>query len=258
MAALVNVEDVEGVRVLTLCRPEKLNALSHDMMLELVQCVEDAVACLEVGCIVLTGAGRAFCAGGDLRDGGSHGHIQPASQALGTRTEQSIDRLRHFARIPFLLHEAPKVTIAMINGPVAGAGIGLAGACDLRFAAESAVFVPGFDRIGAGGDFGSTWFWSKILGTGKAREMFLLGEKIDAKMALEKGIYTRLYDGNELLRETMTIAKKIAAGPLTGFRYMKRNLNNAEDWAFEAALDSETTNMSLSSFAAASISKVTA
>src|SRR3546814_9031448 len=102
--------------------------------------------------------------------------------------------MRGFMETARLLHEMPKPTIAMVNGPVAGAGIGIAGACDLRFASRSASFLTAFDRIGAGGDFGSTWFWTKILGTGAAREMFLLDENLSAEETFAKGTYTRLLD----------------------------------------------------------------
>src|SRR5690606_33276493 len=129
------------------------------------------------------------------------------------------------------------------NGPVAGAGIGIAGACDLRFAGESATFLAAFDRIGAGGDFGSSWFWSKIVGTGVAREIFFLSEKYTAEQAFAKGIYTRLFPDAELRAATLAVAHKLADGPRMGYRYMKANLNMAEDGAFEAALDHEALNM---------------
>jgi len=143
----------------------------------------------------------------------------------------------------------------MVNGPVAGAGIGIAGACDLRFAARSASFLTAFDRIGGGGDFGSTWFWTKIVGTGVARELFLLGEKLSGEEAFAKGLYTRLFDDAVLAEETMKAARRLTDGPRMGYRYMKANLNNAEDWAFEAALDAEALNMTLSTQATAQIWK---
>jgi 2-(1,2-epoxy-1,2-dihydrophenyl)acetyl-CoA isomerase len=155
----------------------------------------------------------------------------------------------------YLLHEMGKPTIAMVNGPVAGAGIGLAGACDLRFAGESASFVAAFDRIGGSGDFGSTWFWTKILGSGAARELLMLGEKLTAAQALAKGIYTRVFPDADLLKATLAQARKFADGPRMGWRYMKANLNLAEDAAFEAALDQEALNMGLSTAATAIIFK---
>ena len=154
-----------------------------------------------------------------------------------------------------LLHEMGKPTIAMVNGPVAGAGIGIAGACDLRLAGESATFLSAFDRIGGSGDFGSTWFWTKILGTAKARELFFMGEKLDAKSALDFGLYTRLFTDDVLRDETLKVAKRLATGPRMGWRYMKDNLNNAEDGVFEQHLDQESLYMGLSTQAAGRIYK---
>jgi len=169
--------------------------------------------------------------------------------------EQGFTRLRGFMETSRMLHEMGKPTIAMVNGPVAGAGIGIAGACDLRFAAASATFLSAFDRIGGSGDFGSTWFWTKILGSGAARELFFLGESLTAEQALRKGVFTRVFPDAELREATLAVARKLAAGPRMGWRYMKANLNLAEDAAFEAALDHEALNMGLSTSATAAIYK---
>jgi 2-(1,2-epoxy-1,2-dihydrophenyl)acetyl-CoA isomerase len=252
--AEVLVENDGGVRVITMNRPDRLNALTPSIMVPLADACADAARDPSVGCVVMTGAGRGFCSGGDTKERLSNQNI-PANAEIGSRTEQGFVRLRGFMETPRLLHEMPKPTIAMVNGPVAGAGIGIAGACDLRFAAESATFLTAFDRIGASGDFGSTWFWTKILGTGVARELFFLGEKLTAAEALAKGIYTRLFADDALRTATMAAAHRLADGPRMGFRYMKANLNMAEDAAFEAALDHEALNMTLSTQAAGAIWK---
>lgn len=249
----VLVDNDGGVRVLTLNRPDRLNAFGEQIMGELADATADAARDPSVGCVVVTGAGRGFCAGGDLKDGG--GRPGPTDPGRGGPVEQSFTRLRGFVETSRLLHEMPKPTIAMVNGPVAGAGIGVAGACDLRFAGESATFVSAFDRIGAGGDFGSSWFWTQILGTGKAREIFFLSEKLTGAEAFAKGIYTKLFPDESLREETMKIAHKLADGPRMGYRYMKANLNMAEDAQFEAALDHEVLNMGLSTSATARIHK---
>lgn len=251
-AALVLTEDIGGVRKITLNRPDRLNALNEAIMADLVEAVSDAAAENSVGCVVLTGAGRGFCSGGDIKRKRPETII---SRELGGRVEQSHARLRGEFESARLLHEMPKPTIAMINGPVAGAGIGLAGACDLRFAAKSATFLSAFDRIGASGDFGATWFWTKILGAGKARELFFMGEKFDAPSALAFGLYTRVFDEESLEVETLKVAERLAGGPRMGWRYMKRNLNFAEDGQFEAHLDQESLFMALSVQATASIYK---
>jgi 2-(1,2-epoxy-1,2-dihydrophenyl)acetyl-CoA isomerase len=251
----VLVDNQGGVRVITLNRPDRLNALTGSIMAPLADACADAARDASVGCVVVTGAGRGFCAGGDIKAGGADKAAVEANNASGSRTEQGFARLRGFMETARLLHEMPKPAIAMVNGPVAGAGIGIAGACDLRFAGRSASFLSAFDRIGASGDFGSTWFWTKILGTGVARELFLLGEKLTADEAFAKGIYTRLFDDPDLVGETMKVAHRLADGPRMAFRYMKANLNTAEDAAFEAALDHEALNMTLSTQAAGAIWK---
>ena len=253
MSDEVIIENEGGVRIFILNRPERLNALTGSIMAPLADACADASRDASVGCLVVTGAGRGFCAGGDLKEGGADKAIVPANPDSGSRSEQSFVRLRGFMETSRLLHEMPKPTIAMVNGPVAGAGIGIAGACDLRFAGRSASFLTAFDKIGAGGDFGSTWFWSRIVGTGVARELFLLGEKLTGEEAYAKGLYTRLLADADLRAETLRAAHRLADGPRMGFRYMKQNLNNAEDWAFEAQLDAEALNMGLSTQATAMI-----
>lgn len=249
----VLIDDEGGVRIIILNRPDRLNALTGSIMAPLADACADAARDPAVGCVVVTGAGRGFCAGGDLKEGGADKAVVAANAGSGSRTEQGFARLRGFMETARLLHEMGKPTIAMVNGPVAGAGIGIAGACDLRFAGKSASFLTAFDRIGAGGDFGSTWFWSRIVGTGVARELFLLGEKLTGEEAFAKGLYTRLFDDEVLRTETLKAAHRLADGPRMGFRYMKANLNNAEDFAFEAALDAEALNMTLSTSATAMI-----
>jgi len=252
MSQEILIENEGGVRSIILNRPERLNALTDSIMAPLVDATADAARDPSVGCVVVTGAGRGFCSGGDIKND------RPpivVDEGRGGRAEQGQTRLRAFMEAARLLHEMPKPTIAMVNGPVAGAGIGIAGACDLRFAADSATFLSAFDRIGASGDFGSTWFWTKILGTGKARELFVLGEKLDAQECLKQGIYTRVFSDAALREETLKVAKRLADGPRMAWRYMKANLNLAEDGQFEAALDQEALYMGLSTHASAQIYK---
>lgn len=252
MSQEILIENEGGVRIIILNRPERLNALTDSIMAPLVDATADAARDPSVGCVVVTGAGRGFCSGGDIKND------RPpivVDEGRGGRAEQGHTRLRNFMETAKLLHEMPKPTIAMVNGPVAGAGIGIAGACDLRFAAESATFLSAFDRIGASGDFGSTWFWTKILGTGKARELFILGEKLDAQECLKQGIFTRVVGDASLREETLKVAKRLADGPRMAWRYMKANLNLAEDGQFESVLDQEALYMGLSTHASAQIHK---
>jgi 2-(1,2-epoxy-1,2-dihydrophenyl)acetyl-CoA isomerase len=242
----VLVENQGGVRIITLNRPDRLNALQPSILTPLAEATAAAASDSSVGCVVVTGAGRGFCSGGDLR---SDRAFKAPDAERGSHIEQVSAELRGFMETARLLHEMPKPTIAMINGPVAGAGTGIAGACDLRIAGESAVFLTSFDRVGGSGDFGATWFWTKIVGTGKARELFMLGEKLDAATAHAQGLYTRLVPDADLRAETLKIAHRLADGPRMAWRYMKANLNLAEDGQFEAALDQEALFMRLSMMA---------
>jgi 2-(1,2-epoxy-1,2-dihydrophenyl)acetyl-CoA isomerase len=250
---VVLVQNESGVRIITLNRPDRLNALDQQLMTDLADAVADAARDTSVGCVVVTGAGRGFCAGGDLKGGAGEPMVVDAEK--GSRIEQAVAQLTAHVEASRLLHTMPKPTIAMINGPVAGAGIGIAGACDLRFAGQSATFLSGFDRIGASGDYGSTWFWTRIVGTGVAREIMFLSDKLSAEEAFAKGLYTRLFPDDQLQGETLKVARRLADGPRMGHRYMKANLNAAEDQSFEAALDGEIVNMVLSTSAAGAIFK---
>jgi 2-(1,2-epoxy-1,2-dihydrophenyl)acetyl-CoA isomerase len=242
MSDTVLLEVADGVAVVILNRPDRLNAFNAEIMETLLGVVQRVAEDPEVGCLVVTGAGRGFCAGGDTKDGG-------ARRAEGTPPHPELTAgatLRRNAETSRLLREMPKPTIAMINGPVAGAGIGLAGSCDLRFAGASATFLSAYANIGAAGDYGATYVWPKILGAAKAREMFLLGEKFDAPQALAFGLYNRVFADESLREETLKIARRLAAGPRSGWAYMKQNLNASEDESFMRHLDRESLNMGLS------------
>ncbi|MDB5425403.1 MAG: naphthoate synthase [Phenylobacterium sp.] len=243
MSETVLLETVDGVGVVTLNRPDRLNAFNGEIMEALLETLQAAASDPAVGCVVVTGAGRGFCAGGDTKDGGqrrAEGAPPPPPELVRGAG------LRRNAEASRLLREMPKPTIAMVNGPVAGAGIGVAGSCDLRFAAASATFLSAYANIGAAGDYGATYVWPKILGAAKAREIFLLGEKFDAERALAFGLYTRVYADEALREETLKIAKRLAAGPRSAWGYMKANLNASEDETFARHLDRESMNMGLS------------
>lgn len=251
MSDTVLVARDEGVAIVTLNRPDKLNAMNPELMDYLPEVLRALAADPEVGCVILTGAGRGFCAGGDLK--GQQARIEaeallpPEEQA---RINMPINRdvgLRTKVESSRLLHDMAKPTIAMINGPCAGAGFSLAGACDLRFAAESAVFTSAFTRAGLSGDFGGTWFWTQILGTAKARELYFLSEKLTAVQALERGMVNRVYPDADLHDRTLEVAKAIAAGPRWAFAYAKQNLNASEDSSLDRVLQSEVTTMGLAS-----------
>jgi len=221
----------DRVATLTLNRPDRLNALSSPIMDGLLEALPRLGADPEIAVVILTGAGRGFCAGGDVK-----------SMAEGTSqmgVHDAVQRLRGRMEVSRLLHEIPKPTIAMVNGPAAGAGLAMALACDLRVAAESARFITAFVKVGFSGDFGGSYFLSKLIGTGRARELYYSGEPLDAKQALALGVVNKVVPDSELLETTMTYARRIAAGPSIALGLMKKNLNAAESGTLSELLDLE-------------------
>jgi 2-(1,2-epoxy-1,2-dihydrophenyl)acetyl-CoA isomerase len=194
----------EGVAALTLNRPDRLNALSTPIMEGLLEALPRLAWDPAVGAIVLTGAGRAFCAGGDVKS--------MAEGSVERDMEEAVTHLRGRMEVSRLLHEIPKPTIAMVNGPAAGAGMALALACDLRIAAQSARFVTAFANIGFSGDFGGSYFLSKLVGTGKARELYYTADPLDAAQALALGVVNRVVPDAELADATMQFARKALNG----------------------------------------------
>ncbi|MBV9996732.1 MAG: enoyl-CoA hydratase/isomerase family protein [Caulobacteraceae bacterium] len=238
------VRDSDGVLILTMNRPDRLNALNRSLHHDLNEALASAASRRDVGCVVLTGAGRGFCAGGDLKNIAER--LAPSSDPAPSPVsslERRIDMVRDHVVGSKLLHDMGKPTIAMINGACAGAGLSLAGACDLRFAAESAVFTAAFTKVGLSGDSGGSWFWTRILGTAKARRLYLLSERFDAKSALDFGLVHEVWPDAELESRTMEIARRLADGPRTAQRFCKEVLNAAEDGALEQVLDLEAMAM---------------
>jgi 2-(1,2-epoxy-1,2-dihydrophenyl)acetyl-CoA isomerase len=241
----------DGVLYLTLNRPDKLNATSDQMMAGLLEELSRAAHDSEVGAVVLTGAGRGFCAGGDISrmrernerggaDAGGHGG-DAGEQGIQTR----IANVRRAEEISLLLHEIPKVTIAAVNGPAAGAGLSLALACDLRIAADSARFGTAFARVGYSGDFGGTYLLTQLVGTAKARELYFTADVIGAEEALKLGMVNRVVPAAALAEEVQAFAKRIAAGPTVAYSYMKAHLNLALKSDLRTILDRESYGQTL-------------
>ncbi|MDQ2803285.1 MAG: enoyl-CoA hydratase [Pseudomonadota bacterium] len=225
---LERVED--GVATLTLNRPERLNAFSAAMLDSLHAALTRLAQDDAVGAIVLTGAGRGFCAGGDVKD---------MATRTGQTFEQRVERIERMHRLPQLMRRLPKVLIAMVNGVAVGAGLGMAMACDLRIGARSARFGTGFGGIAYSGDFGGAWLLTRLVGSAKARELYLLGDVIDAPEAARIGLIGQLVDDATLAETTTALARRIAAGPRLAYGYMKRNLLAAETEPLSAVLDLE-------------------
>jgi 2-(1,2-epoxy-1,2-dihydrophenyl)acetyl-CoA isomerase len=221
----------DGVATLTLNRPERLNALSTAILDGLLESLPRLAKDPGVGAIILTGAGRAFCAGGDVK--------RMAEETTQQNFNDSVQRLRARMEASRLLHEIEQPTIAMVNGVAAGAGLSLALACDLRIAAQSARFVTAFANVGFSGDFGGSYFLSKLVGTGKARELYYTAASLNANEALAHGIVNQVVPDDELASATRILATRLARGPRIALGLMKRNFNAAESGTLGELLDLE-------------------
>lgn len=214
----------DGVMTLTLNRPEARNAMSRAMNTALAEMLARAELDTEVRCIVLTGAGKGFCAGGDVKG--------MAASGDGTVGELTIDQAIHRQRVnqratAGKLYSMPKPTLAALPGAAAGAGLALALACDLRIMASSAIMTTAFARVGFSGDYGGTYFMSQLVGAAKARELYFLSERVGADEALRLGLTNWVCAPDELAQKASEIARRLASGPTVAYRYMKENLNRA-------------------------------
>jgi 2-(1,2-epoxy-1,2-dihydrophenyl)acetyl-CoA isomerase len=223
----------DGVAILTMNRPERLNALSREMLDTMMMALPRIAGDAAIGAVVLTGAGRAFCAGGDVKA------MADGADFNETTLEERAQRLRVRMEVSRWLHEMPKPTIAMIRGAAAGAGLAIALACDLRIASDTAKFTTAFARVGFSGDFGGAYFLTKLLGPAKARELYFTAEVFDAGKAEALGLVNRVVPDTKLEEETMTLATRLANGPRVAHRYIKRNMNAAESGTLAEVLDLE-------------------
>ena len=223
----------DGVATLTMNRPERRNAMSGAMLDGLMEALPRLAASAEVGAVILTGAGGAFCAGGDVKA------MAEGRELEGESLEEKAQGLRRRMEISRWLHEMPKPTIAMVPGAAAGAGLSLALACDIRIAGQSARFTTAFGRVGYSGDFGGSYFLTRLVGTAKARELYYTADLLGADEALALGLVNRVVADAELEAETQALAARIARGPRIALGYMKRNMNAAETGALAELLDLE-------------------
>ena len=230
----------DGVLTLTLNRPEARNAMSGAMNAALSAQLAAAELDPQVRCIVLTGAGKGFCAGGDVKG--------MAAKGDGTVGDNTIDGKIHQQRVnqratAGKLFKMPKPTIAALPGAAAGAGLSLALACDLRVMSTSAVITTAFAKVGFSGDYGGTYFLTQLVGAAKAREMYYLSDRVSAEEALRLGIVNWICAPEELAAKTREIARRLASGPTVAYRYMKENLNRAMSGAdVDDCLDLEATH----------------
>jgi len=241
------VQNRDGVLYLTLNRPDKLNALSDRIISGLLDNLRKAAADHTVGAVVVTGAGRGFCAGGDI--GRMRERNETAQPPAGGNHTASLDQriagLRRSEEVSLLLHEIPKVTIAAVNGPAAGAGFSICLACDLRIASDQARMGTAFARVGFSGDFGGSYFLTKIVGTAKARELYFTAGMLTAEEALKEGIVNRVIPAASFVDEVHAFARGIASGPRIAYSYMKANLNAALYSDVRTMLEREALGQSL-------------
>jgi 2-(1,2-epoxy-1,2-dihydrophenyl)acetyl-CoA isomerase len=241
------VQNRDGVLYLTLNRPDKLNALSDGIIGGLLDNLRKAAVDDNVGAVVVTGAGRGFCAGGDIGRMRERNENTQASAGgnQAVSLSQRIGGLRRSEEVSLLLHEIPKVTIAAVNGPAAGAGFSLCLACDIRIASDQARMGTAFARVGYSGDFGGSYFLTKIVGTAKARELYFTADMLSADEALRAGIVNRVVPAASFADEVHTFARRIASGPRVAYSYMKANLNAAACSDARAVLEREALGQSL-------------
>ena len=198
----------------------------------------------EVGAVLITGAGTAFCAGGDVKGMGSNTNPAKRDWSFEQRVADLQDRQR---RLTGALVALRKPSIAALPGPAAGAGLSIALACDLRIAAQSAFVATGYLKVGLSGDYGITWLLAQLVGRGRARELMLLGDKVDAQRCLSLGIFNRVVPDDHLRAEAFALACRLAKGPGLAQALVKDNLDDAATLTFDAALDNEAERLSRAS-----------
>jgi 2-(1,2-epoxy-1,2-dihydrophenyl)acetyl-CoA isomerase len=238
---LAHVED--RVATITMNRPARRNALSGAMLAALETVLAEVEVARDVGCVVLTGSGGAFCAGGDVKGMADSGD-GASEKSLPLSTDESIHRQRLSQRgTSGRLYAMPKPTIASLPGAAAGAGLSLALACDLRIASENAIMTTAFAKVGFSGDYGGSYFMTKLIGAAKARELYLLSDRVDAIEAERLGLINRVVPDDALEKETTALAHRLAHGPAVAYRYVKENLNRAlEGGGLGECLDLEATH----------------
>ena len=220
-----------GLLTITMNRPDRRNALNPEMTHGLVSAARRAAEDQEVRAVLFKGAGGTFCVGGDVK-----------SMAEGRAPlpfEAKLANLRRGMEVSRILHQMPKPVVAQLDGAAAGAGLSMALACDLRVASQSCKITTAFAKVGFSGDYGGTYFLTKMLGSAKARELYLLSPMLTAKEAFDLGMVTKVVPDAEIDAAARELAASLAQGPSIALGYIKRNINNAETMSLEACFDGE-------------------
>jgi 2-(1,2-epoxy-1,2-dihydrophenyl)acetyl-CoA isomerase len=220
----------DNVAIITLNRPQARNAMSGGMTSGLDKALDFAERSPDVRAVVITGAGGAFCAGGDVKGMASGG------DAGSGKRSATLDERIHAQRLnqrntAGRMHLMPKPVLASLPGPAAGAGLSLALAADLRIMADTAFITSAFAKVGFSGDYGGTYFLAQLVGQGKAREIYYLSDRVSADECLRLGIANQVVPAEELESATLALARRLAAGPPIAYRYMKENFNRVAQGA---------------------------
>lgn len=220
-----------GLLTITMNRPERKNALNPEMVAALVEAARRAADDPEVRAVLFKGAGGSFCVGGDVK-----------SMAAGRAPlpfEVKMANLRRGMEVSRILHQMPKPVVAQLDGAAAGAGLSMALSCDLRIASESCKITTAFAKVGFSGDYGGTYFLTQLLGSARARELYLTSPVLTAKEAHAIGMVTKVVADAEIDAAAHELALSLAQGPSIALGYIKRNINNAEHLPLEDCFDGE-------------------
>ncbi len=225
--------DADGILTVTLNRPAVFNALNVPTLLELLRVFREEASQPAVRCVILTGAGRAFCSGQDLEERRAfvEGTAEPPSLGQSLR--------ERYNPLIMLIRELPRPVIGALNGVAAGAGLGLALACDIRLAAEGATLIESFVRVGLGLDCGNSFFLPRLVGPGRAFELALTGDRIEAAQAERLGLVNRVVRAEELQEEALKLARQLAAAPSATVARIKRELNYSLEASLALSLENE-------------------
>lgn len=234
-ASVLLEEQVDGLLTLTLNRPERRNALNGELSERLTEAVARAARDASVRAVLIRGSGGTFCVGGDVK-------AMADGAERDATFEQRVQALRRRTETVRLLHEMPKPTVALIEGAAAGAGLSIALACDFRIAGERAKITTAFAKVGLSGDYGGTYLLTKLLGSAKARDLYINSPTLSGLEARDLGLIHRVADDAEVADAASQWASKLASGPTITFGYMKQAINLAEGAPFAAVLDLEATN----------------
>ncbi|MCG2638865.1 MULTISPECIES: enoyl-CoA hydratase [Bradyrhizobium] len=226
------LQKLEGALLtITMNRPERKNALNPEMVAGLVEAARHAADDPEVRAVLFKGAGGSFCVGGDVK-----------SMAAGRAPlpfEQKLANLRRGMEVSRILHQMPKPVVAQLDGAAAGAGLSMALSCDLRVASESCKITTAFAKVGFSGDYGGTYFLTQLLGSARARELYLTSPVLTAREAHAIGMVTRVVPDAEIDTAAHELAMSLAQGPSIALGFIKRNINNAEHLPLEDCFDGE-------------------